>query len=151
MLELPVRLCVLFVGVILSNGPALVVFIAYLSVLVPVLGNVSLSLFPAMALMSLKLGTGVAGAADAGVPWRRTSSSWRCTRSSSPPAYDGENYDAAVLAAFHCGFGLAQRRPPLLICRRLPTVLALSYGVPGGVDGRRVLYRYRQCVSDRRT
>lgn len=24
---------------------------------------------------------------------------------------------------------LAQRRPPLLICRRLPTVLALAYGV----------------------
>ncbi len=34
----------------------------------------------------------------------------------------GKNYDAAVLAAGHCGFGLGQRRRRSPICRRLPTV-----------------------------
>ncbi len=73
---------------------------------VSVLGNVSLSLFLAMALMSLKLWElaslalpmiiipGGAGAGDGAVCGVRHLSD------------DGQNYDAAVLAAGHCGFGL---------------------------------------------
>lgn len=53
-LELPVFVCVLFVGVILSNGGA-GGFYRVFERAVSVLGNVSLSLFLAMALMSLKL------------------------------------------------------------------------------------------------
>ncbi|MQK70975.1 sodium/glutamate symporter, partial [Escherichia coli] len=49
-LELPVFVCVLFVGVILSNGLALVGFYRVFERAVSVLGNVSLSLFLAMAL-----------------------------------------------------------------------------------------------------
>ncbi len=73
------------------------------------------------------VGTGVAGAADAG----RNSggyrpSSWRCTRSSSL-AYDGKNYDAAVLAAGR-GFGLGANAAAIANMQ-VPTVLALAYGV----------------------
>lgn len=67
--ELPTFVCVLFVGVILSNGLSMMGFYRVFERAVSVLGNVSLSLFLAMALM-------------------------------------GKNYDAAVLAAGHCGFGL---------------------------------------------
>ncbi len=53
--ELPTFVCVLFIGVILSNGLAQMGFYRVFERAVSVLGNVSLSLFPAMALMSLKL------------------------------------------------------------------------------------------------
>jgi ESS family glutamate:Na+ symporter len=53
--ELPTFVCVLFIGVILSNGLALMGFYRVFERAVSVLGNVCLSLFLAMALMSLKL------------------------------------------------------------------------------------------------
>ena len=53
--ELPTFVCVLFIGVILSNGLALMGFYRVFERAVSVLGNVCLSLFSAMALMSLKL------------------------------------------------------------------------------------------------
>ncbi|MCP5883128.1 sodium/glutamate symporter, partial [Klebsiella pneumoniae] len=53
--ELPTFVCVLFIGVILSNGLAQMGFYRVFERAVSVLGNVSLSLFLAMALMSLKL------------------------------------------------------------------------------------------------
>lgn len=53
--ELPTFVCVLFIGVILSNGLAQMGFYRVFERAVSVLGNVSLSLFTAMALMSLKL------------------------------------------------------------------------------------------------
>ncbi|WP_087688632.1 MULTISPECIES: sodium/glutamate symporter [unclassified Pandoraea] len=103
--ELPTFVCVLFTGVVVRNALALVgyeVFDRSLSVL----GNVSLSLFLAMALMALRL--------------------WDLSTLAVPMiviltvqvvamgAYAifvtfrvmGRNYDAAVLAAGHCGFGL---------------------------------------------
>uniref|UniRef100_UPI00329A3C71 sodium/glutamate symporter n=1 Tax=Salmonella enterica TaxID=28901 RepID=UPI00329A3C71 len=52
---LPVFVCVLLVGVILSKGLALVGIYRVIERAVSVLGNVSLSLFQAMALMILKL------------------------------------------------------------------------------------------------
>ncbi len=120
--ELPTFVCVLFIGVILSNSPALAGLYRVFDRAVSVLGNVSLSLFLAMALMSLKLWElaslalpmiiilGGAGAGDGAVCGVRHLSD------------DGQNYDAAVLAAGHCGFGLGQRRRRSPICRRLPTV-----------------------------
>ncbi|MGU2631642.1 sodium/glutamate symporter [Escherichia coli] len=53
--ELPTFVCVLFVGVILSNGLSMMGFYRVFERAVSVLGNVSLSLFLAMALMGLKL------------------------------------------------------------------------------------------------
>lgn len=105
-LELPTFVCVLFVGVILSNGLALLGFYRVFERAVSVLGNVSLSLFPGDGADEPEaMGTGFSGLADAGnlvvqtifmalyaifVTWRMM----------------GKNYDAAVLAAGHCGFGL---------------------------------------------
>ena len=85
--ELPTFVCVLFVGVILSNGLSMMGFYRVFERAVSVLGNVSLSLFLAMALMGLKL--------------------WELASLALPMlAILVENYDAAVLAAGHCGFGL---------------------------------------------
>lgn len=105
-LELPTFVCVLFVGVILSNGLALMGFYRVFERAVSVLGNVSLSLFLAMALMSLKLWE----LASLALPMLAILVvqtifmalyaifvTWRMM---------GKNYDAAVLAAGHCGFGL---------------------------------------------
>ncbi len=103
--ELPTFVCVLFVGVLLSNGLALFGW-RVSEHAVALLGNVSLSLFLAMALMTLRL--------------------WELTSLALPMVIllvaqtllmvvyavfvtfrlMGANYDAAVLAAGHCGFGL---------------------------------------------
>ena len=105
-LELPAFLCVLFVGVVLRNGLGALGWYSVFERAVSVLGNVSLALFLAMALMTLRL--------------------WELTALALPllgllvgqmvvmvlyavfvtfPAL-GRNYDAAVIAAGHCGFGL---------------------------------------------
>ena len=105
-LELPTFVCVLFVGVILSNGLALVGFYRVFERAVSVLGNVSLSLFLAMALMSLKLWE----LADLALPMLVI----LAVQTLAMALYAifvtyrlmGKNYDAAVLAAGHCGFGL---------------------------------------------
>ncbi|WP_374625188.1 sodium/glutamate symporter [Pandoraea sp.] len=103
--ELPTFVCVLFTGVVVRNLLSLVgyeVFERSLSVL----GNVSLSLFLAMALMTLRL-------------WDLSTLALPMVvilvvQAVSMAAYAifvtfrvmGSNYDAAVLAAGHCGFGL---------------------------------------------
>lgn len=104
--ELPTFVCVLFIGVILSNLLAAVGFYRVFERAVSVLGNVSLSLFLAMALMSLKLWE----LASLALPMLAILAvqtlfmalyaifvTWRLM---------GKNYDAAVLAAGHCGFGM---------------------------------------------
>ena len=104
--ELPTFVCVLFVGVILSNGLSMMGFYRVFERAVSVLGNVSLSLFLAMALMGLKLWE----LASLALPMLAILVvqtifmalyaifvTWRMM---------GKNYDAAVLAAGHCGFGL---------------------------------------------
>lgn len=104
-LELPTFVCVLFTGVVVRNLLALVgyeVFERSLSVL----GNVSLSLFLAMALMALRL-------------WDLSTLALPMivilvVQAIAMASYAifvtfrvmGRNYDAAVLAAGHCGFGL---------------------------------------------
>jgi glutamate:Na+ symporter, ESS family len=104
--ELPTFVCVLFVGVLLSNGLSLLVGYKIFERAILVLGNVSLSLFLAMALMSLRL-------------WDLASLALPvllilAVQAVAMAAYAvfvtfrvmGKNYDAAVLAAGHCGFGL---------------------------------------------
>ncbi|HBS5791711.1 TPA: sodium/glutamate symporter [Klebsiella pneumoniae] len=91
--ELPTFVCVLFIGVILSNSLALAGLYRVFDRAVSVLGNVSLSLFLAMALMSLKLWE----LASLALPMYAVFVTYRMM---------GKNYDAAVLAAGHCGFGL---------------------------------------------
>ncbi|BDH43980.1 sodium/glutamate symporter [Salmonella enterica subsp. enterica serovar Choleraesuis] len=106
MLELPTFVCVLFIGVILSNSLSLLGVYRVFERAVSVLGNVSLSLFLAMALMSLKLWELAALALPMLVillvqtlfmALYAIFVTWRVM---------GKNYDAAVLAAGHCGFGL---------------------------------------------
>ncbi|RJT43761.1 sodium/glutamate symporter [Rahnella woolbedingensis] len=104
--EIPTFVCVLFVGVILSNLLAWLGFYRVFDRAVSVLGNVSLSLFLAMALMSLKLWE----MASLALPMMAI----LIVQTIAMALYAifvtyrvmGKNYDAAVLAAGHCGFGL---------------------------------------------
>ncbi len=104
--ELPTFVCVLFIGVILSNGLAALGFYRVFDRAVSVLGNVSLSLFLAMALMGLKLWE----LASLALPMLAI----LVVQAVAMGLYAvfvtywvmGKNYDAAVLAAGHCGFGL---------------------------------------------
>jgi len=105
-LELPTFVWVLFVGVLLRNGLAVLGWYTVFDRALSVLGNVSLSMFLAMALMSLRL-------------WELASLALPMllillAQTGAMAAYAifvtfrvmGRNYDAAVLAAGHCGFGL---------------------------------------------
>ena len=105
-LELPTFVCVLFVGVVLSNGLAMTGFYRVFDRAVSVMGNVCLSLFLAMALMSLKLWElaslalpifAILAVQTLFMALYAIFVTWRVM---------GKNYDAAVLAAGHCGFGL---------------------------------------------
>jgi len=104
--ELPTFVCVLFVGVLLSNGLSFLVDYKIFERVIVVLGDVSLSLFLAMALMSLKL----LDLASLALPVLLILT----VQTVAMALYAvfvtframGSNYDAAVLAAGHCGFGL---------------------------------------------
>ena len=82
--ELPTFVCVLFIGVILSNSLALAGLYRVFDRAVSVLGNVSLSLFLAMALMSLKLWELASLALPMIIIRRCRRWRWRCMRCSSP-------------------------------------------------------------------
>lgn len=104
--ELPVFVYVLFVGVILSNILAYTRFYQVFDRAVSILGNVSLSLFLAIALMSLRLWE----LASLALPMLAI----LLVQTLLMVLYAifvtyrvmGKNYDAAVLAAGHCGLGL---------------------------------------------
>ncbi|CNH72166.1 sodium/glutamate symporter [Yersinia pekkanenii] len=104
--ELPIFVYVLFVGVILSNLLTYTGFYQVFDRAVSVVGNVSLSLFLAMALMSLKLWE----LASLALPMLAI----LLVQTLVMALYAifvtyrvmGKNYDAAVLAAGHCGLGL---------------------------------------------
>ncbi len=105
-LELPSFVCVLFVGVLLRNGLSFLGWYAVFERAVSVLGNVSLALFLAMALMSLRLWElaslalpmfGILLGQVALMALYAIFVTFRVM---------GRNYDAAVIAAGHCGFGL---------------------------------------------
>ncbi|WP_272657428.1 sodium/glutamate symporter [Providencia sp. PROV118] len=103
---LPKFVCVLFVGVILSNSLSLLGFYRVFDRAVSVMGNVSLSLFLAMALMSLKLWE----LASLAIPMIIILAVQACVMAGYAIFVTfrvmGKNYDAAILAAGHCGFGL---------------------------------------------
>ncbi|XZG69501.1 sodium/glutamate symporter [Chitinibacteraceae bacterium HSL-7] len=105
-LELPVFVCVLFCGVLIRNALQMLGIYQVFDRALSVVGNVSLSMFLAMALMSLKLWE----LAELAIPMVVLLTA----QASAMAAYAifityrvmGRNYDAAVLAAGHCGFGM---------------------------------------------
>lgn len=104
--ELPTFVCVLFNGVLLRNVLSGLGWYEVFDREISVLGNVSLALFLAMALMSLRLWE----LANLALPMLLI----LIVQASAMAAYAifvtfrvmGKNYDAVVLAAGHCGFGL---------------------------------------------
>ncbi|SFN95593.1 sodium/glutamate symporter [Xenorhabdus japonica] len=104
--ELPTFVCVLFVGVILSNGLSLLGFYRVFDRAVSVLGNVSLSLFLAMALMSLKLWQLASLALPMLIILAVQTVVMALYAIFVTYRIMGKNFDAAVLSAGHCGFGL---------------------------------------------
>ncbi|MDN4544243.1 MULTISPECIES: sodium/glutamate symporter [unclassified Pseudomonas] len=104
--ELPTFVCVLFVGVLLRNGLSALGLYQVFEKEVSVLGNVSLSLFLAIALMSLKLWDLAALALPFFVILAMQTLVMALFAIFVTFRVMGSNYDAAVLAAGHCGFGL---------------------------------------------
>ncbi|WP_349974793.1 sodium/glutamate symporter [Pseudomonas sp. WHRI 8519] len=104
--ELPTFVCVLFVGVMLRNGLSAFGRYQVFEREVSVLGNVSLSLFLAIALMSLKLWDLAALALPFFALLAAQTLLMALFAISVTFRIMGSNYDAAVLAAGHCGFGL---------------------------------------------
>ncbi|PHM44894.1 glutamate permease GltS [Xenorhabdus mauleonii] len=104
--ELPTFVCVLFIGVILSNGLSMLGFYRVFDRAVSVLGNVSLSLFLAMALMSLKLWQLASLALPMLIILSVQSVVMALYAIFITYRVMGKNFDAAVLSAGHCGFGL---------------------------------------------
>ncbi|QCR37953.1 sodium/glutamate symporter [Nissabacter sp. SGAir0207] len=104
--ELPTFVCVLFVGVVLSNILSASGLYRVFDRAVSVVGNVSLSLFLAMALMGLKLWELSALALPMLVILAAQTLAMALYAVFVTYRVMGANYDAAVLAAGHCGFGL---------------------------------------------
>ncbi|MFJ4350846.1 sodium/glutamate symporter [Pseudomonas sp. NPDC089428] len=104
--ELPTFVCVLFVGVLLRNGLSALGLYQVFEREVSVLGNVSLSLFLAIALMSLKLWDLAALALPFLIILAVQTLLMALFAIFVTFRVMGRNYDAAVLAAGHCGFGL---------------------------------------------
>ncbi|RON38932.1 sodium/glutamate symporter [Pseudomonas frederiksbergensis] len=104
--ELPTFVCVLFVGVVLRNGLSALGLYQVFEREVSVLGNVSLSLFLAIALMSLKLWDLAALALPFFIILAAQTLVMALFAIFVTFRLMGSNYDAAVLAAGHCGFGL---------------------------------------------
>lgn len=105
-LELPSFVCVLFVGVVLRNGLAAAGQYTVFERAVSVLGNVSLALFLAIALMSMRLWELSSLALPMlGLLVGQTALITGYAIFVTFPLM-GRNYDAAVIAAGHCGFGL---------------------------------------------
>jgi len=105
-LELPTFVCSLFVGVLLRNILGAIGFYQVFERAVSVIGNVALSLFLANALMSLRLWD----LASLALPMLvlltcQTVLMALYARFITFPMM-GSTYDAAVIAAGHCGFGL---------------------------------------------
>ena len=104
--SLPTFVCVLFIGVILSNSLSMLGFYRVFDRAVSDLGNVSLSLFLAMALMSLKLWELASLAIPMLVILGVQAGVMALYAIFVTFRVMGKNYDAAILAAGHCGFGL---------------------------------------------
>jgi ESS family glutamate:Na+ symporter len=105
-IELPTFVCVLFTAVILRNGLSLLFGFKVFERSISVLGNVSLSLFLAQALMSLRLWDLASLAGPVLVILAVQAVAMAAYAIFVTFRVMGANYDAAVLAAGHCGFGL---------------------------------------------
>jgi glutamate:Na+ symporter, ESS family len=106
LLELPAFVSVLFVGVLLRNGLSALGWYDVFERAVSVVGNVSLALFLAMALMTLRLWELSALALPLfGMLFGQAVLMVGYAVFVTFPVL-GRNYDAAVIAAGHCGFGL---------------------------------------------
>ena len=105
-LELPTFVCVLFVGVVLRNGLSALGWHQVVDQEVSLLGNVSLSLFLAIALMSLRLWDLASLALPILILLAVQTLVMALFAIFVTFRVMGRNYDAAVLAAGHCGFGL---------------------------------------------
>jgi len=104
--ELPAFVSVLFVGVLLRNGLSAIGWYDVFERAVSVVGNVSLALFLAMALMTLRLWELSALALPLfGMLFGQAVLMVVYAVFVTFPVL-GRNYDAAVIAAGHCGFGL---------------------------------------------
>ena len=104
--ELPAFVSVLFVGVLLRNGLSALGWYDVFERAVSVVGNVSLALFLAMALMTLRLWELSALALPLfGMLFGQAVLMVGYAVFVTFPVL-GRNYDAAVIAAGHCGFGL---------------------------------------------
>ncbi|ANB72371.1 sodium/glutamate symporter [Paraburkholderia phytofirmans] len=104
--ELPAFVCVLFVGVVLRNGLAMPGWYQVFEPAVSLIGNVSLGLFLAIALMSLRLGDLASLALPLFAILVAQAIAMAVYAMFVTFRVMGRNYDAAVLAAGHCGFGL---------------------------------------------
>ncbi|QGZ57954.1 sodium/glutamate symporter [Paraburkholderia acidiphila] len=103
--ELPTFVCVLFVGVLLANGLALLGR-PVAEHAVALIGNVSLALFLAMALMTLRLWDLAALALPVFTILAAQTLLMVVYAIFVTFRVMGADYDAVVLAAGHCGFGL---------------------------------------------
>lgn len=103
--ELPAFVCVLFVAVLLANGLALLGR-PVAGHAVALIGNVSLALFLAMALMTLRLWDLAALALPVFSILVAQTVLMVLYAMFVTFRVMGANYDAVVLAAGHCGFGL---------------------------------------------
>ncbi|NIE68929.1 sodium/glutamate symporter [Burkholderia sp. Ax-1719] len=103
--ELPAFVCVLFVAVLLANGLALAGR-PVAAHAVALIGNVSLALFLAMALMTLRLWDLAALALPVFSILIAQTVLMVLYAMFVTFRVMGANYDAVVLAAGHCGFGL---------------------------------------------
>lgn len=106
LLELPSFVCVLFVGVVLRNTLARLGGYEVFERCVSVLGNVSLALFLAMALMSLRLWELASLALPMFILLGAQAALMAIWAIFVTFRVMGANHDAMVIAAGHCGFGL---------------------------------------------
>ncbi|WP_018122584.1 sodium/glutamate symporter [Wohlfahrtiimonas chitiniclastica] len=104
--ELPTFVCVLFVGVIISNVVNFVPSYQIFERAVSIAGNVCLSLFLAMALMSLKLWDLATLAVPMLVILTVQTVVMAMYAIFITYRLMGRDYTAAVLSAGHCGFGM---------------------------------------------
>lgn len=147
--ELPTFVCVLFVGVVLRNGLSALGWHQVFEREVSLLGNVSLSLFLAIALMSLKLWDLAALALPIVILLAAQALLMALFAIFVTFRVMGRNYDAAVLAAGHCGFGLGATPTAIAnmqaVTQRFgPSPIAfLVVPMVGGV-----FYRHYQCAGD---
>lgn len=104
--ELPSFVCVLFVGVVLRNALHAFNWYAIFDRCVSVLGNVSLALFLAIALMSLRLWELASMALPMFLILAAQTALMAAWAILITFPVMGRGHDAMVIAAGHCGFGL---------------------------------------------